>query len=199
MSRLSNDPAVLLDAANNTVADAVAVAALAAGTASGPLTTEFGTGTSNADNYASRVSVDLNSQLIVTEIVIDIDGLASEATLADIIGDGTDANANIGQVVAESGTIFAGTVECIEAPVTGEIDIDLYSATVGTGAAGSLVTALTETALMLAAANWTAGDVRPLTAFPAADEFLYLSVGTASTPTAGTYTAGIFKITLYGK
>ena len=37
-----------------------------------------------------------------------------------------------------------------------------------------------------------------MAAAPAADSYLYLTVGTNSTPTAGTYTAGIYLIEFWG-
>jgi hypothetical protein len=60
-----------------------------------------------------------------------------------------------------------------------------------------MVTGLTETALLTAASTWTAGEDHPLTAYPAADEYLYLVVGAGGT--AAEYTAGILKIELWGK
>ena len=82
--------------------------------------------------------------------------------------------------------------------MTGEIDIDLYSAVESTGVEGALITALDETALHATTADWTIDLVRALTALPAANEYLYLTVGTATTPAAGVYTAGKFLIELFG-
>lgn len=193
---MAGSAAGMLDIGAGLAADSTAIAALLLAANSQPMSTEFGTGTSDAANYASRITNDTTG-LRKTEILIDIAGLASEATDNDVIGDGTDANAHIGRILlADSGTIIGGNVLCLEIPATGEIDIDLYadsSATIAAGADGT-----GDTALLQVGANWSAGLRKALTGVPAADDYLYLTVGTSSTPTAGTYTTGIFLITFYG-
>lgn len=166
------------------------------GTNVNDLTVTAGAGiTAAADNIAS--SVEKVGSLYKTTIVIDVDGLESSTTEDDIIGGNDLADCHLGQITAaRSGTIFAGTIECIEAPTGGVADIDLYSAVEDSGTENAAVTGLDETALLTAAAVWAAGDIRPLTAYPAADEYLYLAVGVAGT--AATYTAGILKIELWG-
>ena len=165
------------------------------GTNIGDMATTSGVGIASADNFAS--GVEKIGSLFKTTIIIDIDGLDSSTTLTDIIGGTGLASCHIGQITAAAnGTIFAGEVTCIEAPTGGDADIDLYSATESTGTENTVVTALTETALVTAASTWTAGETHPLTAFPAADEYLYLVVGAGGT--AATYTAGILKIELWG-
>lgn len=188
--------AALIDIADGLVADATALAALNLGIA-GPLATGPGTGADGGDAYNSRVHKELTG-LQITEILIDIDGLASVATDNDVIGDPTPAaNAHIGQVTAaECGTITAGRMACLQTPLTGEPDIDLYSNASGTIAGDADGTG--GTALLERGADWTLADDVALTGVPAANEYLYLTVGTASTPAAGTYTAGIFLITFYG-
>lgn len=135
--------------------------------------------------------------LIETKILIDLTGLNSSAA-ADIIGDDAAANCHIGQyTVAAMGTIVAGTMLCLEAPTTGEPDIDLYSADEATGTEDAAVTGLTnDTALLAAAADWTIGTLKALTAFPADEQYLYL-VGSGG-GTDATYDAGKFLLTLYG-
>ena len=163
------------------------------------LATGEGSGITSGTGTVHKMFAQKQGEFFITKILVDLTGLASEATDDDIIGDGTAANSHLGQIIAaESGTIFAGTMTCLEAPATGEVDIDLYSATESTGAGGALITSLTETALLEVGADWTIDLFRALTGVPAANEYLYLSVGTASTPTAGTYTAGKFLIELYG-
>jgi hypothetical protein len=158
-----------------------------------------GSGITSGTGTVHSMFAQKQGELFITKIFVDLTGLASEATDDDIIGDGTAANSHIGQITAAvNGTIVAGTMLCLEAPATGEVDIDLYSAAEGTGAGGALITSLTETALLEVGADWTIDLFRALTGVPAADEYLYLTVGTASTPTAGTYTAGKFLIELYG-
>ena len=52
----------------------------------------------------------------------------------------------MGQITAENGTIIAGSMECFEAPTSGDPDINVHSATEGTGvedgAIGDLTAAL---------------------------------------------------------
>jgi len=131
-----------------------------------------------------------------TTILVDLTGLNCGGTAGDIIGDDGTGAAHLGQITAaRNGTIFAGTVTCLEVPATGDPDIDLYSATEATGVEDTAITALTETQL-LNSGDHTLGKVGILTAFPAAGEYLYLVCGVA---TAGTYTAGKLLIELYGK
>lgn len=139
--------------------------------------------------------------IYMTQILVDLTGLNSDATEGDIIGvDAATDPCHFGAITtAESGTLIAGSVQCLETPAGGEVDIDLYAATEATGVTDGAIGSLTETALMAAAGDWTAGTTKALTAFPADGQYLYLTVGTASTPTAGTYTAGKFLITLYGQ
>lgn len=158
-----------------------------------------GSGITAGAGAIAKTSVVRDGDVIKTSILVDLTGLESEATLADIIGDNAAANCWLARIVtAINGTILGGKITCLEAPATGEVDIDLYSATESTGTEGALVTALTETALLLTGADWTIDLVRALTGIPADGGYLYLSVGTSSTPTAGTYTAGKFLIELYG-
>jgi hypothetical protein len=187
--------AALIDIADGLVADATALAALNLGVA-GPMATGPGTGADGMDAFNSRVQKELTG-LQITEILLDIDGLTSEATDNDILGEAAAANAHVGQIVAaESGVVTAGRMACLQTPAGGEVDIDLYSNASGTLSAGADGTG--GTALLERGADWTSADDVVLTGVPAANEYLYLTVGTASTPTAGTYTAGIFLITFYG-
>lgn len=133
-----------------------------------------------------------------TKIVIDLTGLNSGGAENDIIGGNAAANCHLGQVTAaRNGTIQAIQMTCLEAPATGETDIDLYSAVEATGTEDALVTDLTETALISSGAAWTNGRVLGSTAVPAANEYLYLAGGDA-TPASATYTAGKFLIELFG-
>lgn len=131
-----------------------------------------------------------------TEILLDITGLNSGGTAGDIIGvDGGTANCHIGQITAATnGTIIAGRVTCFETPAGGDPDINIYSAVEGTGAQDAAITSLDETSL-INHGDWTAEDVDHLDAFPAADEYLYLTCGDA---TDEDYTAGKLLIELWG-
>lgn len=155
---------------------------------------------SGIDGIAETFATDVKSVatgLVHTQIVIDLTGLNSGGTAADIIGDDGVANCHIGQyTTAVMGTVVAGKVTCLEAPATGEPNIDLFSADEATGTEDTAITALTnDTALMEAAADWTALLFQGMTALPAANQYLYLVAGDA---TDATYTAGKFLIEFWG-
>ena len=160
-----------------------------------------GTGISDVATALYSGNVTVAGDLIKTEIFIDLTGLNSNAA-GDIIGkDGGTANCHIGQITsALCGTIVAGTFQSLETPAGGEPDIDLFSATVGTGAEDTAVSDLSETKLLDLGADLASGNLGTqfaLTAFPAADEFLYLVASGGGTD--DTYTAGKLLITLYGQ
>ena len=148
--------------------------------------------------YTSSVVTDILTGVIHTKIYLDITGAKSSTTDLDIIGD--TGVCYIGQITAAvNGTLTAGQVTCLEAPATGVTDIDLYSATEGTGAYDAGVAALTETALVTKGGAWAAAGsaaATAMTSVPAADEYLYLTCGAAGT--VGTYTAGKFLIEFWG-
>ncbi len=165
-----------------------------------PLETEAGTGVTTATGVVYETSVQKIGGLFKTEILVDLTGLASVATDNDIVGFGAGP-AHLGQITAaQNGTIVGGTMVCLETPAGGEVDLNLWSANEATGVLDALITSLTgEITPVDRAGDWAANDVRAIGAVvPAANQYLYLAVGTASTPTAGTYTAGKFLITLYG-
>lgn len=152
-------------------------------------------GTGFALATAHKSGVFKNGDLIVTRILLDIEALNEGGTAGDIIGDNGQANAHFGQITAAlNGTIIAGTMTCLELPTGGTVDIDLYSAAEGTGSEDAAISGLTETQL-LNSGNWTLGLSQPLTALPAANQYLYL-VGQGTGNTA--YTAGKFLLELYG-
>ena len=156
-----------------------------------------GSGTAGTGTIVEHSVVKVGG-LFRTTILVDLTGLNSGDADGDIIGKADTANCHIGQITdAVNGTVFAGSVTCLETPAGGEPDIDLYSATEATGTEEAAVSGLTETALLAAAADWTAGTIKGLTAFPAADKYLYLVASGGATN--DTYTAGIFMIELWGK
>ena len=189
---LADSPAGLIALTRGLLADATGIAVFRL-LVSAPLATGEGTGTNSGDNYASRITLG-STALRVTEILVEIDGLVSAATDNDVIGDtGGQANAHIGQIIAaESGTILGGFMECFEAPVTGELDIDLYADSSGTIAQSADGTG--DTALLQAGTNWTAGLRKVLTGGPAPNDYRDFAGGPSSTPPAGPYTAGIIPI-----
>lgn len=134
--------------------------------------------------------------LVKTTIFVDLTGLNSSAA-ADIIGGNGLANCHIGQITTEiNGQIFKGSMSCAETPLTGEPDIDVYSATEATGTEDAAISGLAETAILDAAADWTKGVTKNFTGNVVADQYLYL-VGSGG-GTDATYTAGQFVIELWG-
>ena len=151
-------------------------------------------------NYYSWIEEEDDDNKVKTNIIIDLTDLESEATLADIIGDDGVANSHFGRIdYSQTGIIHKSVITCLEAPAGGEVDIDVYQSSVGTGTEGSAVTSLAgSTQLLNTNTDWTAGTSKTFTTNPTDDYYLYLSVGTDSSPTAGTYTTGKFLIELYG-
>ncbi|MCK4328791.1 hypothetical protein KAX02_03005 [candidate division WOR-3 bacterium] len=155
-----------------------------------------GTGISTGTGTICEHSIIKVGGIFKTEILIDLTGLNGCGANGDIIGkDGGTANCHIGQITAAvNGTIIAGLVECHEAPAGGNADIDIYSATVGTGVQDTAIGDLTETALANCGAH-SAGSSDYFTAWPATNAYLYLTVGTF---TDADYTAGRLLITFWG-
>jgi hypothetical protein len=199
-STLSAAELALLDGALSTnavatkaaVIDATGILALS----NNKLATEAGAGITGGTGTVYKSSVSKLGGIIRTSILIDLTGLSSSTTDLDIIGQGASV-AHLGQITAaRTGTILTGRVTCLEAPVGGVTDIDLYSATEGTGVFDGGIAALAETALLTSGAAWTLGRTVPIAAVPAANEYLYLTGGAAGT--AAAYTAGKFLIELEG-
>ena len=140
------------------------------------------------------VTVERTGNIIKTTMYIELKGLKSTATTGDIIGD-TGAS-HIGQITtAVNGVIFKGQVSCAVVPTTGDDDIDIYSATEGTGAYDADIGDLTETQLVDSGGSYAIGTVKPFTALPAANSYLYLTAGAT---TAGEYDAGKIIIEMWG-
>ena len=156
---------------------------------------EAGTGITGGTGTIYRSSVQRVGGIITTRILIDLTGLRSTAS-GDIIGvDGTSNVCHIGQITAaRNGTILTGSMECFEAPAGGDPDINVHSATEGTGVEDGAISSLTET-LLVDAGDATLGSKVYFTAVPAADEFLYLTLGAT---TDADYTAGKLFIELMG-
>lgn len=142
------------------------------------------------------VSTFRTGNIIKTTMYIDITGAKSTTTDLDVIGD-TGA-CHIGQVTtAVNGAVFAGQISCAEVPATGVTDIDLYMASVATGAYDADASGLANAAALVTAGGAHAvGTVKPFTAVPTADYYLYLACGAGGT--VGTYTAGILVIEMWG-
>ena len=141
-----------------------------------------------------ETSVSENNGIVTTSIMIDLTGLNSGGTAGDIIGKNGSGVAYIGRITtADSGTVFGVKMTCYEAPAGGDDDIDLYSATEGTGVEDVAISTLTETQIInsgtLALGTTVFGtDI-------AANQYLYLvGQGTSN----ATYTAGRLLIEIYG-
>ena len=159
------------------------------------MATEAGTGITGGTGTIYRSSVIREGGIIRTTILIDLTGLRSTAS-GDIIGvDGTSNVCHIGQITAaRNGTILAGRMTCLEAPAGGDEDINVHSATEGTGVEDGAIGDLTET-LLVNSGDLALGTVVIFSAVPAADEFLYLTLGST---TNADYTAGKLLIELFG-
>lgn len=141
-----------------------------------------------------ETSVARNNGIVTTSIMIDLTGLQSGGTAGDIIGKNGAGVAYIGRVTAaNSGTVFGVRMTCYELPAGGDTDIDLYSATEGTGVEDSAITALTETQI-LNSGTLALGTVVYGTDI-VADQYLYL-VGQGTSNAA--YTAGRLLIEIFG-
>jgi len=141
-----------------------------------------------------KSDVTTNVNIVKTTIMIDLTGLKDGGTAGDIIGKDGSGVAYIGQVTtANQGVVFGVTMTCVETPAGGSTDIDLFSATEGTGVNDTAIGDLTETQIINAGAASAGtmvagGDI-------AADQYLYLvSQGTGD----ATYTAGRFLIEITG-
>ncbi len=156
-----------------------------------------GPGITDGSGTVYKSSVHRRGDIIVTQILIDMDGLQSATTDLDIIGDAVSGDdAHLGQITAAiNGTILGGKMMCLEAPLS-LTDIDLYSATVSTGEHEDGIAALDERALVTKGGAWAIDSVEALTLLPRANDYLYLVNGTGDT--ADDFTVGIFLIELYG-
>ena len=140
-----------------------------------------------------KSDVDTNVNIVKSTIMIDLTGLKDGGTAGDIIGKDGSGVAFIGQVTtANQGTVFGVTMTCLETPAGGSTDIDLFSATEGTGVNDTAIGDLTETQIINAGAllleQWLLVETLQ-------HQYLYLvSQGTGD----ATYTAGRFMIEVVG-
>lgn len=159
------------------------------------LTTGAATGITTGTGTVYATGVSRVGNIVTTRIFMDLTGLRSTAS-GDIIGvNGTSLACHIGRIIAtQSGAMIAGSITCLEAPTGGDPDIDLFSAVEATGTEDTAISTLTETQLVNSG-DHTLGSVKILTAFPAANEYLYLVAGDT---TDADYTAGKLMIELIG-
>jgi len=183
VSKNATTGAITITSGNKMAVEAVANAGIE-GTA--------GVYVTQVERFKSDTTTGVN--IVKTTIMIDLTGLNCGGTAGDIIGADGAGVAHIGQVTAANqGTVFGVTMECFEAPTTGDPDIDLHSATEGTGVEDTAIGDLTET-LIINGGDATLGS-RTVGNTIAADQFLYLTCGTS---TAGTYDNGKLVITILG-
>jgi hypothetical protein len=153
-----------------------------------------GVGITAGTGTVYETSVARNNGIVTTSIMIDLTGLSSGGTAGDIIGTATANPAFIAQITtADNGTVFGVKLTCYELPAGGDTDIDLYSATEGTGVEDVAISTLTETQIV------NSGTLAlGTTAFGteiAANQYLYL-VGNGTSNAA--YTAGRLLIEIFG-
>ncbi len=154
---------------------------------------DVGTGITTGTGTICKANGGLMGGIYQMTILIDLTGLNSGGTAGDIIGvNGTALPCYIARLPAM--TVLGGRMTCLETPAGGDTDIDLYSATEGTGVEDQAITALTETQIINAGTQ-SRGTVTYFSADPAANAYFYL-VG-QSTSNA-TYTAGRFLIEIFG-
>lgn len=153
-----------------------------------------GVGITAGTGTVYETSVARNNGIVTTSIMIDLTGLNSGGTAGDIIGTDGAGVAYIARITtADNGTVFGVKMTCYELPAGGDTDIDLYSATEGTGVEDVAISTLTETqiinsgTLALGTTVFGTGIV--------ADQYLYLvGQGTSN----ATYTAGRLLIEIFG-
>lgn len=148
----------------------------------------IGTGVAPA-TYRRTVNGD-----IITEIKVDLEGLASVATANDVIGLAAGGNAYIGRnVVATNGIIYSIELICLETPAGGDNDVNVVANSSGTLAyddAGG-------TTYGVNGGDAVAGQVvQNLVQGLTANHYFYLTAGTGDT--AAAYTAGQFIVRLHG-
>lgn len=153
-----------------------------------------GVGITAGTGTVYETSVARNNGIVTTSIMIDLTGLNSGGTAGDIIGTNGAGAAYIARITtADNGTVFGVKMTCYELPAGGDTDIDLYSATEGTGVEDVAISTLTETQII------NSGTLAlGTTAFGTdivADQYLYLvGQGTAN----AAYTAGRLLIEIFG-
>ena len=148
----------------------------------------------------SKVSRD--GALITSEIVVDLGtskaAIQSAATDNDVIGVSGGGAAYLTRITeAVNGIVTDAEIICTEAPTTGEPDIDVVYVNNATKAFND---AHGGSELVAAAADLVKGlnVVGAVNDDSVSGDYLYLAVGTGTSPTAGTYDAGKIVIRIYG-
>lgn len=132
--------------------------------------------------------------IIITDIKVDLTGIASVATAADVLCLTAGGAAFIGRyVIATYGVLFKMELICLETPATGDNNIDVAFNTSGalttSGAAG--------TDFGINGGDQVAGQVvENLVQANTDTHYIYMTAGEGDV--AGTYTAGMFIVRLHG-
>ena len=194
---------------NQTIGDAVSDAHTINGglTVNGSTAVAAGAGVSAAATNTWYVE-DKNG-ITKTTGLIDLTGLGSVAGADTVIGNAgtTAAAAYLTQITAAvNGYVFDVRVTCVEAPTTGEPDIDFTFDTTSTAAQTAATDQQLETE-----ADWTLGLSRHWRVAGASNQdavggftaglanyYLHVTAGKSSSNDAGTYDAGKFVIQILG-
>lgn len=173
--------------------DALVYAALA-NQVSGTPVTEGGAGFAGTGTV-NKQAIEKVGDLIRTTILVDLTGLNSGGSAGDVIGVNGAGAAYFTRLSPANGTITAIRMTCLETPAGGDTDIDIYSATEGTGVEDTAISALVEVQLINGGAQ-SSGTVTAAANMPAANtDYLYF-VGQGTTNDI--YTAGKFLIEMFG-
>jgi hypothetical protein len=155
-----------------------------------------GVGVTTGVGGVFKTSVQKVGGIITTRVLVDLTGLNGGGTADDVIGINGAGAAHLGQITAAlNGTILAGTITCLETPAGSNVDVDLWAANEATAVEDEAISGLTGEAQLINHGNWAVGSTDMLTAFPTANQYLYLTSGVA---TDATFTAGKFLIELLG-
>jgi len=162
-------------------------------TVTGVATTEHGAGVIGTGVAPSTTRYNQDG-VIITDIKVDLTGLASVATANDVIGLAAGGVAYIGRnVVANNGIVFKMELICLEATAGGDNDINVVAAASGTIAyngAGGIGYGVN-------GGNQAAGQVvADLVQGLTANHYFYLTAGTGDT--AAAYTGGQVIVRLHG-
>lgn len=132
--------------------------------------------------------------VIITQIKVDLTGLASVATANDVIGLAAGGAAFIGRnVEATNGIIFKAELSCLETPLTGDNDVNVVTL----ASAAAIYDDAGGTAYVSNSGDLLKGQtIQNLVPAMTEGDYFYLTAGTGDT--AGTYTAGMYLLTLYG-
>ena len=168
-----------------------------------------GEGYTTGGGEATLVSIRREGDYIETTLVVDLHGLKSINDAGDVIGKSNADPADDKPAYffqwqnSVNGSFIGGTLQCVEQPATGEVDVDVVVASVGTGKYETPSGGLTNVAdMFVAGADLEAGLFRGAKVAEGTNlnnYYFYFTVGTSSTPTEGVYSAGKVMFKFIGK